>query len=617
MSRIDEINSILQRARNEFEPYIRHIRFPHYKQIFDGERIDFDFPLTVLVGPNGCNKSSVLQALYGCPRGNNTGRYWFSTDVDVITDDGGRHCCIHGYYSRGADTVVESLKTRISKTTDPDYWEPSRPLMEYGMMRMPDIEPDAPLIDRSRTRWNAIEKNVLYLDFRSEIGAYDKYFWYGDFRRTERMRTKQDYIRKRSRLLRTVINGNLETYGYYNKNRIKNNTLLSPDACGVVSNILGQAYESVRVIEHSFYGGQFGKTVILDRADLEYSEAFAGSGETSVAVLVHEIMSAPDKSLILLDEPETSLHPKAQQKLQDFLLSQIISRKHQIIISTHSPSIINNLPQEAVKIMYVNPMDNKVRILPKSFPEEAFEVIGFTDADKLKIYVEDSLTEAIVKIYIQRFKSNLTNLINVKVIPGGAKTIMKNFVSVSAVKAEKNVVYLLDGDQRMQNQNVINQEMRDKLTQYIIDNRINTTDIPQAENIYLGNMVKELVGCDILLYIDGNTYIGGNEEQKHRQLREFLDYWSEYVFYLPGMKPEELLYNSLKDDERQIIFGNLEFEGIDWKEYFVEKTKMDLCTSDPQSMEILFVQRQVIAKFPEDCETFELIGNIIEHYFAN
>lgn len=278
MSKIDTIKKIMTQAFHEFEPYIRYVRFPHYKQLYDGERINFDFPLTVLVGTNGCNKSSVLKALYGCPEGNNTGLYWFSTDVDKISENSGRHCCIHGYWSNNANGIVESLKTRIQKKTNPDYWEPSRPITSYGMKAMPPLREGESNPDRTETRWKAINKNVVYIDFRSVIGAYDKYFWHGDLTKTQTIRSKQDYIRHKSRLLRTVIDGNLSTFKYYNKERLSKNDLLSEDACKEVSNIIGQEYETVRLIEHSFYGGQTATTVILKRVGLEYSEAFAGSG---------------------------------------------------------------------------------------------------------------------------------------------------------------------------------------------------------------------------------------------------------------------------------------------------------------------------------------------------
>ena len=62
---------------NVFPGYITHIRFPRYKNIADGTRIEFTFPVTALVGSNGSGKTSVLNALYGAPTRKSTGQYWF------------------------------------------------------------------------------------------------------------------------------------------------------------------------------------------------------------------------------------------------------------------------------------------------------------------------------------------------------------------------------------------------------------------------------------------------------------------------------------------------------------------------------------------------------------
>src|SRR5216683_7769739 len=54
-------------AAKKFEPYISHIRFPHYKNLAADLRIDFEFPITALVGANGTNKSSILRAIRARP----------------------------------------------------------------------------------------------------------------------------------------------------------------------------------------------------------------------------------------------------------------------------------------------------------------------------------------------------------------------------------------------------------------------------------------------------------------------------------------------------------------------------------------------------------------------
>ena len=94
-------------ASSKIEPFIRHIRFPFFKNLAEGSKIDFEYPITALVGQNGTNKSSVLRALFGSPNNYSLGSLWFSTDVDEIKD-GGRSRFIYGYYDKATDSICHA-----------------------------------------------------------------------------------------------------------------------------------------------------------------------------------------------------------------------------------------------------------------------------------------------------------------------------------------------------------------------------------------------------------------------------------------------------------------------------------------------------------------------------
>lgn len=57
---------------------------------------------------------------------------------------------------------------------------------------------------------------------------------------------------------------------------------------------------------------------------------------------------------MLLDEPEVSLHPGAQENLKEYLLEAIKTKKLQVVISTHSPTLIKGLPSSAIKLFKTN-----------------------------------------------------------------------------------------------------------------------------------------------------------------------------------------------------------------------------------------------------------------------
>lgn len=65
----------------------------------------------------------------------------------------------------------------------------------------------------------------------------------------------------------------------------------------------------------------------------------AGEGLISIFTIIDTLYDSEPSDVIVIDEPELSLHPSLQRKLCDLLLEYSIDR--QIIISTHSPFFIN------------------------------------------------------------------------------------------------------------------------------------------------------------------------------------------------------------------------------------------------------------------------------------
>ena len=57
------------KTSNAFRHYIKDIHFPYYRNLEGNTIINFNFPLTVFIGQNGCGKSSTLHALYGTVKG--------------------------------------------------------------------------------------------------------------------------------------------------------------------------------------------------------------------------------------------------------------------------------------------------------------------------------------------------------------------------------------------------------------------------------------------------------------------------------------------------------------------------------------------------------------------
>lgn len=92
----------------------------------------------------------------------------------------------------------------------------------------------------------------------------------------------------------------------------------------------------------------------------ELSVRRASSGEQCLLVLIFGIAGhINDGSLILIDEPEISLHPKWQEEFITLLISSFSSYSRcQFIIATHSPQIISRLSKKGCFVTSLS--ENKV-----------------------------------------------------------------------------------------------------------------------------------------------------------------------------------------------------------------------------------------------------------------
>lgn len=73
-------------------------------------------------------------------------------------------------------------------------------------------------------------------------------------------------------------------------------------------------------------------------------------------------------SIILIDEPEISLHPAWQQKI--IKLYESIGRNNQLIIATHSPHVVGDIKKEQLRIL--SREDGTVRVVPVEEVENTY-----------------------------------------------------------------------------------------------------------------------------------------------------------------------------------------------------------------------------------------------------
>ncbi len=537
------INTIKHlQKKNVVKKYINHIQFPFYRNLENNTKISFEFPLTVFIGQNGCGKSSTLHALWGSVQGNTPYKFWFDTKVDPIEyydDEKRRHSFWYGYNDE-KNEINEVVKARIRRENDPNYWETSRPLVWAGM--------------KKGRRNKPINKNTIYLDFRAELSAFDKFFYFGNMDYLK-SRNKQEFIRRKSSALKSLLDGNKIFIKTRRRKLNEEIETLDEAELKIISFILGRKYISGKSLLHYLFRLE-GYSIYFETTFANYSEAFAGSGEMAVVRLVKEILNAPEYSLILLDEPEVSLHPGAQERLKLFILNEIIKKKHQIILSTHSPSIIKGLPKESIKVFFQNPRTGRFIVKEELLPEEAFFHIEFSSENYKWITVEDKLSKILIETVLDTIGPESSSLIKVRYNPGGETVIKNEFISVYCRNDFKNEFVVFDGDQK-------------KVNQHSDWRTLNTKEITIFN---LTNKIKEQTGVKLDFSVDGGIK-GGNENQKIDFCKKYLDFFLSNVYYLPEKIPEDIIWDHVY--AKQLIQIHL---GIEKTENEMEKIEIRIST---------------------------------------
>ena len=82
-----------------------------------------------------------------------------------------------------------------------------------------------------------------------------------------------------------------------------------------------------------------------------YSENNFGSGERAVLRLIAQIQSLPPSALILLDESEMALHPRARKRLWEYLSRTAVTRSFVILVSTQSASLIRGADRGKILLL--------------------------------------------------------------------------------------------------------------------------------------------------------------------------------------------------------------------------------------------------------------------------
>ena len=181
---------------------------------------------------------------------------------------------------------------------------------------------------------------------------------------------------------------------------------------------------------------------VLERNGVRYSGFHQGVGELAAAeLLASEYIKY---SVVLIDEIETSLHPRAQRRLVRDLCKIAREKEIQIILTTHSPYVLGELPPEG-RIYLMDGAAGK-NVVTGVSPDFAMTRMDEEQHPECDLYVEDNRAASLISEVA--FSVDRDLLSRVKIIPYGSASVGGALGLMASQKRfpRRSVVYL-DGDQ--------------------------------------------------------------------------------------------------------------------------------------------------------------------------
>ena len=280
-----------------------------------------------------------------------------------------------------------------------------------------------------------------------------------------------------------------------------------------------------------------------------------GKGMRSVYMLslleTYEEEGMENTDIIMVEDPEIFLHPKLQKVSGDILYR--LSRKNQVMFSTHSPNLLSNFNSRQIRQVFLNE-DGLSNVKERTDISAVLDDLGYSANDLMNVnfvfIVEGKQDKSRLPLLIRKYYSETYDsegkLSRIAIITTNSCTNIKTYANLkymNQVYIKDNFLMIQDGDGKD------SEELKSQLCRYYAQR--NEEDADRLPRVTEKNVL-------ILRYYSFENYFLdpkvmaeiGIIDSEEEFYRIFLEKWREYLWRLhSGRRLVEVIGHDLENEQ--------------------------------------------------------------------
>ena len=321
---------------------IKNLHIEEYNGL---EKLDINFEsegkvldLIVLAGINGSGKTRVLESI----------RYWFemfrskAVNVELFYEENEREVLESLMNSEGLTEIEKEMQKEI------EYTDCLRNIKFYNY----DYR-------HNKTENRNYNSKIISKSFE-KLKIFPKLIYVPTEINFEEIKKAQTNLKKEYRFINIVDSYEIKDIPSYIATRISKvaNEEENLTMGQVRKKVFAEINGIFEILELDVKLSEISKDensmpIFTDSSGKKFGINELSSGEKQLFLRTLAIkMLEPENSIIMIDEPELSLHPKWQQKIVD--VYRKIGKNNQIILATHSPHILGSVEKENIILLEKN-----------------------------------------------------------------------------------------------------------------------------------------------------------------------------------------------------------------------------------------------------------------------